>query len=258
MPPRTPFGPIPISGRVVRAYSGCLPLPHPTPRHILKCEHLRPLPGESMQPYRAEPDFTHQIWIWYRLVDQPDKLHLLFRSQLSFRFHKQESDQDTDVTAVDIVDNLARLMRGLPQSAGQELFRHENSDEFWTGILEQFLSQRRRLMGIELQSAVTPEEEAARANDPSLRDKADLDLQPAEQPLPPERQEGLLPDHATRVRYEKIQRMVAHIFEVRKLTQADQRTLMALFSQNSLSSSEEVLINRIYDGVRRGLIKVVK
>lgn len=81
------------SGRTIRAYSGSLPCTRYAARHLLKCEHLQPIPGEQFPPYRAEPNNTHQLWIWYRFKTNPDQLHLLFREQFGFEIPGKKSNQ---------------------------------------------------------------------------------------------------------------------------------------------------------------------
>jgi hypothetical protein len=55
-----------------------------------------------------------------------------------------------------------------------------------------------------------------------------------------------------------IEQVVDHIFSTRRITRADQECFMSLvLSKTSLSAIEETQINRVFDGLRRGLIRVV-
>ena len=119
------------SGRIIRAYSGFLPDCRFRARHILRCEHLRELPGERFPPYRVEPQFTHQIWLWYRLKQEPDKLYLLFRGQFDFGFSAMDADQMSG----EVTDFLAFLLLEGDQYR-QNIFRNQNSDSFWVRAVE--------------------------------------------------------------------------------------------------------------------------
>jgi hypothetical protein len=125
--PNQQFTRLEASGRVIRSYGGILPSSGGRARHILRCEHLRELPGEGLQPYRAEPNFTHQIWLWYRMNDEPDRLYLLFRGQFDFRM----MGYDLDWIAGEIADFLAYLLLNCDEVA-PEIFRNQYSDQFWS------------------------------------------------------------------------------------------------------------------------------
>jgi len=127
------------SGRIVRAYGGVLPCTRRIARHLLRCEHLRQLPGERFQPYRVEPNYTHQIWLWYILKKDPDKLHLLFRGQFNFTI----PGKNPDWIAEEIADFLAYLLINSEEHV-QEVFRNSYSDRFWSLAVEKkFLSLRK-------------------------------------------------------------------------------------------------------------------
>ena len=56
-----------------------------------------------------------------------------------------------------------------------------------------------------------------------------------------------------------IEQYVEHIFATRQITRFTQELLMsALLSKKALSDSEQVYINRVFDGLRSGLIKVAE
>lgn len=56
-----------------------------------------------------------------------------------------------------------------------------------------------------------------------------------------------------------IEQYIEHIFTTRQITRFNQELLMsALLSKKALSGSEQVSINRVFDGLRSGLIKVAE
>lgn len=114
------------SGRIIREYSGFLPCSQLAARHILRCEHLRDIPSEGFSPYRVEPEFTHQLWIWYRTREEPGRLQLVFRGQFDFSI----PGKDADGIAGMVTDFLARMLweaKSLKQAQ-----RNDNSDVFWS------------------------------------------------------------------------------------------------------------------------------
>ncbi|MDJ0718727.1 MAG: hypothetical protein QNJ54_31630 [Prochloraceae cyanobacterium] len=125
------FSRMEASGRIIRSYSGFLPSTRFQARHILRCEHLRQLPGERFQPYRTFPNYTHQLWLWYRLNSNPDKLYLLFRGQFDFTIPGKNSDK----VAAEITDFIAYLLKE-QENSSRELFRHKDSDNFWVMAIE--------------------------------------------------------------------------------------------------------------------------
>jgi hypothetical protein len=55
-----------------------------------------------------------------------------------------------------------------------------------------------------------------------------------------------------------VETIVEHIFSVRQITRTDQQLLMStLLTKNVLSGTDELLINRVFDALRKGLIRVV-
>ncbi len=51
---------------------------------------------------------------------------------------------------------------------------------------------------------------------------------------------------------------VDQLISVRKMTRADQQKLMSvLLSKDSLTPEEQAQVNRVYDGLQRGWLKVV-
>ncbi|MEW5857839.1 MAG: hypothetical protein AB1861_10735 [Cyanobacteriota bacterium] len=55
-----------------------------------------------------------------------------------------------------------------------------------------------------------------------------------------------------------VQQIVERIFVFRQISRTDQRLLMSTFlSQESLSEAEHLLINRVFDALKQGLLKVV-
>ncbi len=112
-------------GRIVREYSGFLPCSRLAGRHILRCEHLRDIPGEGFSPYRVEPEFTHQIWLWYRTNAEPDRLNLVFRGQFNFTL----ADHTEDWVAAEVTDFLAEMLWEAKQL--KHVTRNDQSDTFW-------------------------------------------------------------------------------------------------------------------------------
>ena len=47
------------------------------------------------------------------------------------------------------------------------------------------------------------------------------------------------------------------MFAARRLTRNDQQQLMAMFSQRDLSPKDAALINRVYDALSQGRLRVV-
>jgi hypothetical protein len=55
-----------------------------------------------------------------------------------------------------------------------------------------------------------------------------------------------------------LDQVVDRIFAFRQISQLDQRLLMSmLLSKDSLSAQDHALINRVFDALQRGLIRVV-
>lgn len=66
---------------------------------------------------------------------------------------------------------------------------------------------------------------------------------PTETPNPPE---------------SNINQIVTRIFSTHRITRADQQIFMAtLLSKDSLSAEEQSQIDRVFDGLRQGLLRVV-
>jgi hypothetical protein len=55
-----------------------------------------------------------------------------------------------------------------------------------------------------------------------------------------------------------VEQIVERIFALRQIARTDQRLLMSAFlAQDSLSEKDHAEINRVFDALRRGLIRVV-
>jgi hypothetical protein len=54
-----------------------------------------------------------------------------------------------------------------------------------------------------------------------------------------------------------VDEVVNRIFSARRITRADQRLFMMLLSQCWVTEAERRLIDRIYEGLRRGALRVV-
>lgn len=221
-------------GRIIRSYSGFLPSTRRLARHVLRCEHLRDIPGEGFPPYRAEASYTHQIWIWYRLNDNPQQLNLLFRGQFDFA----RLGRDPDQVAGGVTDYLAYLLvKGEPHI--QELFRHEASDLFWALAVDQYLTMCQQAPFEEtsaeahVQNSAVPDFDAIGAPNCSFASPSAC------------------------LRLNVIQQIVEQILASRKINHDDQHLLMSLFSRGFISGQEERLVNRVYDALNRGFLKVV-
>ncbi len=133
--PHQQFSHLPVSGRNIRFYDGFLPCARRTARHILKCEHLRYIASEGAKPYCFQPNYTHQIWIWYKLNRDPEQLHLLFRGQFDFTMF----GRDSDWVAGQIADFLAFLLINC-ETHHREIFRNKGSEIFWASAVERKLT----------------------------------------------------------------------------------------------------------------------
>ena len=54
-----------------------------------------------------------------------------------------------------------------------------------------------------------------------------------------------------------IEKRVSKIMETRKITKKDQAFLMAVFASGKISAEDEVLINKIYEALNTGRLRVV-
>jgi len=55
-----------------------------------------------------------------------------------------------------------------------------------------------------------------------------------------------------------VEKIVERIFAVRQITRTDQQLLMSeLLSKNTLNQKDESLINRVFNALQKGLIRVV-
>jgi hypothetical protein len=124
-----------VSGRIVREYAGVLPCSRRTVKHLLRCEHLRPVAGDPSSPYQDDPNNTHQIWLWYRTSSEPERLHLVFRGQFNFAVPSQPAD----TIAVQITDSLAERLWESQQL--DQTLRYDESDDDWSSTIEQKLSE---------------------------------------------------------------------------------------------------------------------
>ena len=55
-----------------------------------------------------------------------------------------------------------------------------------------------------------------------------------------------------------IDKIIDKIFATRRITRYDQRLLMTLFSKGELSDSDKALINRVYEALTQGQLRVVE
>jgi hypothetical protein len=224
-----PFSRMEESGRIIRTYSGVLPQLRGRARHMLRCEHLRLLPGEGFSPYRAEPDFTHQIWIWYRLNQAPERLNFLFRGQFNFAM----LDQDSDTTARRVTDYIANLLTHSDEYE-EQLFLNESSWNFWTLAIDKFLAMEKNF----LLTINTSGPQAPPIDEAYLQVKA-------------------LKTQVNNLSSELIQQLFANILMARKIHKKEQSMLMNLLSSSELSEDHKAMVNRLFDDIQEGRIRVV-
>ncbi|MBF2078570.1 MAG: hypothetical protein IGR76_08625 [Synechococcales cyanobacterium T60_A2020_003] len=217
------------SGRIVRTYSGVLPKLERTARHILRCEHLDVIPGEGLSPYRAEPHYSHQIWIWYRLDHTPERLNLLFRGQFDF----SSSEQDSNALAARVTDYLADLLINHDEHQHQ-LFLNESSWEFWTLAIDQFVSTEKSLLCL----LDMIKNQQSHLDDGYLQIKAIKRL-------------------THKLSSDLVRLLFANISTARKISRKDQTLLMEMLSDSELNKEHLDIINQLFDGIKKGCIKVV-
>ena len=105
------------------------PAPNQSARHILRCEHLRLIPGEGFPPYRVAPQYTHQIWLWYRTQERPARLMLVFRGQFECVIPGRPSDQ----IAKEVTQFLANYLMTVEEY--ERVIRQNDSDLFWATLI---------------------------------------------------------------------------------------------------------------------------
>ncbi|MFH7244633.1 MAG: hypothetical protein ACHWZW_17495 [Spirulina sp.] len=54
-----------------------------------------------------------------------------------------------------------------------------------------------------------------------------------------------------------LERAIEHMFATRRLTRRDQQMIMAMFSKPDLSPNDADLINRVYEALSQGRLRVV-
>jgi hypothetical protein len=54
-----------------------------------------------------------------------------------------------------------------------------------------------------------------------------------------------------------IESTIEKIFSTRRITRSDQQLLMGFFLQESISSSDKALIDRVYEALHQGRLRVV-
>lgn len=225
----SPFARAMPMGRTIRAYSGVLPCTQYVARHLLKCEHLRPLPGDRFFPYQAEPHYTHQVWIWYRFHTDPSQLQLLFRGQFDFAIAGKNSAQ----VAAEITDYLAFLLIH-SEDYQQHLFRNSGSDAFWAQAVEQYLTLEKVWSSFAISASGLTGSKA------------------------PHHLSFSASDEAFSLRWEMLSQTVHHILKSRQMGPCEQGLLITLLSKQPLTEQEERLIDQVYESIRKGLLKVVE
>lgn len=54
-----------------------------------------------------------------------------------------------------------------------------------------------------------------------------------------------------------LEQLIERMFAARRLTRNDQQRLMAMFSRHDLSPNDAALINRVYEALSQGRLRVV-
>lgn len=54
-----------------------------------------------------------------------------------------------------------------------------------------------------------------------------------------------------------LEKTIEQMFATRRLTRRDQQMIMAMFSQRDLSPTDAALINRVYEALSQGRLRVV-
>jgi hypothetical protein len=217
------------SGRIVRSYCGFLPRFEGRARHIIRCEHLDFIPGEGFSPFRAEPCLTHQIWIWYRLSHNPERLNLLFRGQFDFSC----PNQDAHDLARRVTDYLANLLINSSEHASQ-LFLNETSWKFWSLAIDKYISTEKSLLCLlnMTKNQKVPTEEVY------LQFKA-------------------LKAQTKNLSSDLVKALFSNVLMARKISQKEQSLLIGLLSELDMDVEHISIINRLFEGIKKGSIKVI-
>lgn len=54
-----------------------------------------------------------------------------------------------------------------------------------------------------------------------------------------------------------LEQAIEHILSTRRITRNDQNMLMSMFAKKTLSPQDAVLINRVYEALHQGRVRVV-
>ncbi len=127
--------------RLISCWCGALPATRRSARHLLLCEHLRPVSGH--RPFRVLPEASHQIWLFYQPRRDLSRLNLLFRCQAALLVPGREEDWPARAG----VEFLARLLS--EQKDVRKLIRFDATDHggFWAEALYYYFVQLRRDYG---------------------------------------------------------------------------------------------------------------
>ena len=150
--PDTPFKAVAGTRRIISEWRGVL-YGLPTYRHLLRCEHLRWLPHDGLEPFRAEPSYTHQFWCWGQKRNAAAPPFLLFRGQFDLGhwqldrakhlrpelqyIARTRAEQDIDACAQLITELIAKTML----KAAQPSLEIQLEDILWAD-LRQYLTNR--------------------------------------------------------------------------------------------------------------------
>lgn len=149
---------LPLTGRAVVAYGGCL---LPGYLHTIRIEHLRPLPGEKYLPFRVDNTKTHHLWILCR-PSEKNAISVVVSIQFAIyvptdngstmdlwqapdRIAAQIGKFLAEIIAPSIVTGLRdpRLLRRIPDQRTEKKFAPFR-EEFWTLAIEKKLADARK------------------------------------------------------------------------------------------------------------------
>jgi hypothetical protein len=179
-------------------------------------------------PYRTDPQCSHQIWIWYRLHDNPQELHLLFREQFDFSDH----NEPVDTLATNVTDFLAILLTHYRLHSWYR-FNQDSAYDFWKKAITTYCRLAKN-QGLYIARSIAAAEV--------------LDQRNISKTIQVEQLEWLrLP----------IQARLEQILLSGQLTKNDQVALNQYASRQALCDREQELLKQVFQNLENGRIKVL-